>query len=377
MSFIDTLKGSFPQQEETLNKIEDYYNKKLWHQLSIELETLIKRGEFQNEQIAQDCYNNFLSNFETKLRPIRLASIVVQLANQFSESQKAVNFLDEIAEKVKEDTEAWCVLKSNSAIHLLKAEQTKEAQQLIENVKKEINGLANVDNLVNSAYYKAYALWLKTVDKPSEFFRNALLYLAYTPAEEMSIIEQKNVAFDLGIAALIAEDVYNFGELLRHPAVESLSGTQNEWLLQMLKVFNRGNIPQFNNLTEQYKKTLSEQPVLSSKSEFLREKIRLMSLMELVFQRGTGERILSFQEVSDNTGVPVENVEVLLLKALALDLIRGKIDEIDSKIHVNWVQPRVLDTEQVASIRDNIGNWIDRVHNTLVFLENETPELFA
>jgi 26S proteasome regulatory subunit N9 len=35
------------------------------------------------------------------------------------------------------------------------------------------------------------------------------------------------------------------------------------------------------------------------------------------------------------------------MKALSLDLVRGSIDEIEHKIYITWVQPRVLDGEQV------------------------------
>jgi 26S proteasome regulatory subunit N9 len=35
------------------------------------------------------------------------------------------------------------------------------------------------------------------------------------------------------------------------------------------------------------------------------------------------------------------------MRALSLSLIRGLIDEIEHKIYISWVQPRVLDINQV------------------------------
>lgn len=35
------------------------------------------------------------------------------------------------------------------------------------------------------------------------------------------------------------------------------------------------------------------------------------------------------------------------MKALSLGLLKGSIDEVDQKVHMTWVQPRVLDLEQV------------------------------
>ena len=36
------------------------------------------------------------------------------------------------------------------------------------------------------------------------------------------------------------------------------------------------------------------------------------------------------------------------MKALSLGLVKGHIDEVEQRIHMTWVQPRVLDLEQVC-----------------------------
>ncbi len=38
------------------------------------------------------------------------------------------------------------------------------------------------------------------------------------------------------------------------------------------------------------------------------------------------------------------------MRALSLGLVKGSIDQIDRKIFVSWVQPRVLDLTQVCLI---------------------------
>lgn len=38
------------------------------------------------------------------------------------------------------------------------------------------------------------------------------------------------------------------------------------------------------------------------------------------------------------------------MKALSLGLVKGSIDEVERKVHMTWVQPRVLDRDQVMSI---------------------------
>lgn len=40
------------------------------------------------------------------------------------------------------------------------------------------------------------------------------------------------------------------------------------------------------------------------------------------------------------------------MKALSVGLIKGNIDEVDQKVQMTWVQPRVLDLQQVLISAD-------------------------
>lgn len=37
------------------------------------------------------------------------------------------------------------------------------------------------------------------------------------------------------------------------------------------------------------------------------------------------------------------------MKALSVGLVKGSIDEVDKRVHMTWVQPRVLDLQQVMN----------------------------
>ena len=47
----------------------------------------------------------------------------------------------------------------------------------------------------------------------------------------------------------------------------------------------------------------------------------------------------------------------MLMKAMSLQLIKGKIDQIKQQITVSWILPRVLDGESIKVMRDKFERW--------------------
>ena len=73
-----------------------------------------------------------------------------------------------------------------------------------------------VEPIVNAGYYGVAGDYHKVKADYGPYYKNALLYLACVDIEgEMSAEDRKSRAHDLSIAALLAENIYNFGELVR------------------------------------------------------------------------------------------------------------------------------------------------------------------
>lgn len=70
----------------------------------------------------------------------------------------------------------------------------------------------------------------------------------------------------------------------------------------------------------------------------------------MTFKRPATERQLSFKDISEALGVPLDKVEMIVMKAISKGLVDGTIDEVAQKVHMTWVQPRVLNRSQVCSI---------------------------
>ena len=97
-----------------------------------------------------------------------------------------------------------------------------------------LDGLQGADPAVHSKFYQSASeyykvlfgfctvmcLCLKTslvqVNGPAEtYYKNALMYLAYTPLDTLTLEQKQVLATDLALAALTGENVFNFGEVVR------------------------------------------------------------------------------------------------------------------------------------------------------------------
>ena len=67
----------------------------------------------------------------------------------------------------------------------------------------------------------------------------------------------------------------------------------------------------------------------------------------MTFKRPATNRQMTFEEIAEEAQLPVGEVELLVMRALSLGLVKGSIDQVEAKVHMTWVQPRVLDRDQV------------------------------
>ena len=90
-------------------RCEELYNKKLWHQLTIQLDILVKEPSMQTKLIS--IYTDFIADFEAKLDPLKLAQIGMVVVEKFTSPEEAIAFVEKIQDKVKMHNEALCLCK--------------------------------------------------------------------------------------------------------------------------------------------------------------------------------------------------------------------------------------------------------------------------
>ena len=63
--------------------------------------------------------------------------------------------------------------------------------------------------------------------------------------------------------------------------------------------------------------------------------------------------------------LPVEDVELLVMKAMSLKLVRGVIDEVEQVTHIDWILPRYLNMGHLGIMADKLKDWEVKKNNVI------------
>nr|XP_016499118.1 PREDICTED: 26S proteasome non-ATPase regulatory subunit 13 homolog B-like [Nicotiana tabacum] len=251
-----------------------------------------KCGVIAGDTLIQ-LYHNFITDFEKKINLLKLAHFAVIVSRQYSEKEAAIGYLEGVVEKLlntKEMSIEEPILYIKLQIALFKLEQgdQKECNKLLELGKITLDCMTDIDPSVYASLYWVSSQYHKARQEFVEFYKNALLCLAYTSVDSLSESFKLDLAFDLSLSALLGDNVYNFRELLAPPINEKM----------------------------------------------LLEKINILCLMEIIFSRPAEDRTIPLSALAERTKLSVENVEYLLMKSLSVHLIEGIMDQVEGTVHV-------------------------------------------
>ena len=305
-----------------------------------------------------------------------MAQIAIAQAGQHANADEAVAFLEQKAADLKADTDSYALLKTMAASNYTAAKKFDEAKVALEEVQGILEGSLGLDPVVYSQYYRILSIYHKEQVHAGQFYKSGLLYLAYTPLDSISLDVQRLLARDLALAGLAAEEVYGLGELLSNGVMRSLEGNAaTAWLLQLCDAYNGGRIAEWRQLRQQHASAIAQHNSIILAMDMIERKIALLALVELVWSRPADGRSLAFADIAKAAHIAVDQVEMLVMHALALGVLRGEIDEIRQLVLVNGVQSRVLSPAQIVETRDRVKLWKEHVRSTVdSFQESELAE---
>ncbi|OQR84094.1 26S proteasome non-ATPase regulatory subunit 13 [Achlya hypogyna] len=389
MDFLSEEQAKYPALAGRYATIGDYYGKKLYHELTTELLAFVKDEATAIGTNWIDLYKRFIVTFLDKINQLSLVQICGEIATRFTEPTEAVAFLEGILNHLQtkkisvtrtsvnpHTVESVLMCRMYMATYQLRLQKTNDVKTLLAENKETVEGLVGADPIVHAAYYRVACEYYSAVGPADKFYKSALMFLAYSLYDDIKPTERFSLAINISVAALTGEDVFNFGEVLATPILGALKGTDKEWLSDLLHAFNRGDIDQFNIIVGNNRAQYNAQPALVNKEDYVKEKVALLALMVLIFHRPSNERNISFADIAAATRLPLNQVEWLVMRALSIGLIKGAIDQVDGIVSVQWVQPRVLEKDQLSELQSRLGAWGTKVSETLMYVEDQTPELF-
>mmetsp|Transcript_332 Transcript_332/g.463 ORF Transcript_332/g.463 Transcript_332/m.463 type:complete len:412 (-) Transcript_332:116-1351(-) len=397
---LSALSQQHPDQASTYSDFSSLLSSKLYHQLTVAIYSFVAdpsnlRTEPSNNIFA--LFNSVLTPVASKLNPLTLSRIASFVASSLNDFEAAKTLLETLVEEYdKKDntstaklfTEAkkfYLALKHIEASSPSSNDETLDAIKtfLISN-KATLTELANSTEsdvaIVHSSYYECAMTYRKAVGPPEAFYKEAINYLHYTPIDSIASSSQLyTLATDLSLAALTGKGVYNFGEVVHNNKMilQVLQGTENEYLIKLMEASANGDVDALKEISKVYASQISNQPALINRENVIKEKITLLALVNMVFERPSSERTLSFEDIATKTKMPLDKVEWIVMRALSLELIKGSMDQVEGTVDVTWVMPRVLDDVHMKQLADRFGEWAVKVSQTREYMSEHVPVTFG
>ena len=86
---------------------------------------------------------------------------------------------------------------------------------------------------------------------------------------------------------------------------------------------------------------------------------------------------MTFATIARETHVRPQEIEILIMKALSLGLLKGSIDQVAEVARINWVQPKVLDMKQIDNMRVRLQEWDSSVNRLGNWIEGVGKDVWA
>lgn len=363
---------------------------KRYHQLTVDI------LKFTSDPTSNLYGDNFLSLFQSVLVPIQsklnslaLAKIAWNVATSLYAVELGINLLSNLMSTLDRKTQRYAHLYTESRLHLLKlhgirddtnamsSHITADTKDFLKDHTLTLQELASTSTesevaAIHSAYYKTAMELYKIIGPADEYYKMAIQFLHYTPLDEIGGRDDVHtLARDLCLAALVGKGVYNFGTVVYENSklLDTLEGTKDSYLVTLMQSAANGNVSAIQTLKEH--KTELEQ--MGCGEIIILEKIMLLALVNMVFERGSGERTLKFSDIAKRLEISHDRVEWVVMKAFSLELIKGSMDQVDGVVNVTWVIPRVLDDSMMTTLADRFGEWAQRVEETRAYMGEHIP----
>lgn len=376
-----SLEADGPAIVGLIAKAKQFYHQRLWHELTVVVLEAYKHPKILD--IALDFHEYVLVPSRPDLSPFSYCKLLYLTVFATADSSRGLELMDmALAAMVglssPQGQQCVVVIK---ALLLMATSATMEARRMLAGVQTFLDGLQTheVEPVLLALQFRARIREYDLQRNFSKFYSAAFDYVRHCDVAEMPLLqaELRDLAFKATIAGLLSTDTYNFGRLLQFKPFTDILGAEGEfaWLLHGLTLMNDGDVNGFAAFLAANASAIALLPDLSTQLPFLSRKSRIMGLLYLVFYTPVSERRFEFKTIAAQCSMAVDEVEPLLLAALALKVIDGKLDGLLGIVDVWKVVPRVLSLTEVQELAKQVGAWRDRVRDATKYVADLAKDL--
>ncbi|CCC70596.1 hypothetical protein NCAS_0F01120 [Naumovozyma castellii] len=379
---IDTVLSTLrleadPSLEQYFTLFETYYEQKLWHQLT---QTLRK---FYHEPASQllrlRLYDTFIAKFYDKINQLDLVEFLLLSLKNYPNIDESLKYLNDLKlnfiqidnekqrnDGLKDHSHGCLLIDIEIARCYILQNDLIKSRDLLDKIESKFDWMDSIPLTLKNSFYSVNSQYYELKNDFNNFYYTSLLYLSTlddkndsSSSDYLTQEELKQCAYNLSIAALLGDKIYNFGELLQHPIMANIvNDTNYQWLFKLLNALTQGDFEVFDDLIKN-DQNLRNVSVLLSHESFLRQKICLMTLVESVFAKNV--RTLSFDDIAEATHLPKDDIEHLVMRAISLHLLNGSIDQVNEIVVITWVQPRIINFDQIDKMKNRLVEWDQQV----------------
>ena len=320
-------------------------------------------------------YESLVKGLTHKLNPIKYALLTILASRQHANIDLSIEFLDEAKVRLESYKDAVYLCRIAQAEKKLNLGLHHDCLQILNEVKGQVEADSDIDPKVYANLSEVFANYYRRKEDQENFYKSSLQFLAYTPANELSAEDKKQWSIKMGMAVLLGKNIFNIAELLDKEILNSLVGSDFQWLYDLLMTLGRGQITEFTAAIQKYQDFVSRFPAIMKEMSYLDQKVRILAFLELLFNCGKDERCLTFTQLAAHCKVQVNEVEMLVMKAMSLELVRGSIDEVDQTVQIDWIMPRYLSMDHLAVLVTRMDEWDVKMENIIRTVENGSAEI--
>ena len=157
-AFLNGQASKQPELAELFAELRSFYERKLWHELTMKLEEAVALPAFQQGDLLIQLYHNFLVDFEHRISPLKLGHLAVAVSSRYTDRAAAVAFMEQVVEKIAEQRqhgheEPVLYLRMHVALLHVHEGRSAQAREMVRDGKGALDAMASPDPSVSAAYY--------------------------------------------------------------------------------------------------------------------------------------------------------------------------------------------------------------------------------